>query len=187
MLPVLIAVSLGVMSLATVGENIRRHREAAFDIIGLAVRTNNAREASADALIGKQWQRLYRDGLLAKIPNKADTAVVALYTDYSSDEHGDYTYILGARVTSCATLPEGMVCRHVPAADYVTLESEPGAIPGIVIALWQRVWNLSPAQLSGTRSFKNDYELYDSRAADPQNATVELHLGLTASGESPSR
>jgi predicted transcriptional regulator YdeE len=155
-----------------------KHPEPAFSMIGLQVRTNNAREASPEGLIGKQWQRLYREGLLAKIPKRADEAVIALYTGYASNEHGDYTYVLGARVTSCSEVPVGMTCRRVPSGKYVTLESDTGAIPGIVIALWQKVWNSKPEQLGGDRSFRNDYELYDSRASDPAHARVELHLGV---------
>lgn len=158
--------------------SVRKHQEPAFNLIGLQVRTNNVREASQDGLIGKQWQRLYKEGLLAKIPHRADSAVVALLTDYASDEHGDYTYSLGARVTSCDDVPDGMVCRRVPAAEYVTLQSERGAIPAIVIALWQRVWTSTPEQLGGSRSYQNDYEVYDSRAVDPAHAQFELHLGV---------
>ena len=55
------------------------------------------------------WQRLFRDGVLAAIPNKADANIVALYTEYASDKDGAYTYVLGARVTKVESVPAGMV------------------------------------------------------------------------------
>jgi predicted transcriptional regulator YdeE len=71
-----------------------------------------------------------------------------------------------------------MVCHHVPAADYLVLLSQRGALPGVVIALWQKVWNSTPQQLGGQRSYRNDYEVYDSRAADSAHAQIELYLGI---------
>src|SRR5438105_2947626 len=67
-------------------------RQAEFTVVGIAVRTSNAREAAADGVIGKQWERFMKEGILAKIPNKLDAAIVAVYTDYASDKDGEYTY-----------------------------------------------------------------------------------------------
>ena len=53
----------------------------AFTVIGIAARTSNARELTPEGIIGKQWGRLMQEGLLAKIPNKADQNIVAVYTD----------------------------------------------------------------------------------------------------------
>ena len=103
---------------------------------------------------------------------------VALYTDYASDEHGEYTYVLGARVSGCGSVPKGMSCRSVPAAKYVTLLSAQGSTPKFVIELWQKVWASTPAQLGAVRSFRNDYELYDQRTCGGSNVQVELHLGI---------
>ena len=57
-------------------------------MIGISVRSNNAKEQTPDGVIGKQWQRLFQENLLSKIPNKGDGSIIAAYTDYASDNGG---------------------------------------------------------------------------------------------------
>jgi predicted transcriptional regulator YdeE len=76
-----------------------------FTIIGISARTNNAQEAAGNGVIAKQWDRFYKEGILDKIPNKADQAIYAVYTDYASDRNGDYTYIIGAKVRDGSAPP----------------------------------------------------------------------------------
>src|ERR1700722_2472027 len=73
-------------------------QQAGFTVVGIAARTSNAKEMTAEGVIGKQWGRFMAEGLRAKIPNKADQAILAVYTDYASDHAGEYTFVLGARV-----------------------------------------------------------------------------------------
>ena len=61
-----------------------------FTVVGITARTNNAKEMTSGGVIGKLWGRLMREGLLGKIPNRADDKVVAVYTDYASDKDGDF-------------------------------------------------------------------------------------------------
>jgi predicted transcriptional regulator YdeE len=37
---------------------------------------------------------------------------------------------------------------------------------------------MSPGQLGGKRAFITDYEIYDQRTANSQDAQVEIHIGL---------
>ena len=46
----------------------------AFDVIGIKCRTNNANEASGKGCIGQQWERLVSEGVLRKIPSRADNS-----------------------------------------------------------------------------------------------------------------
>src|SRR5664279_2489033 len=80
--------------------------QAAFDLIGISVTTNNSVEANADGQIPKLWQRLFMEGVLNRIPDRTDEAIVAVYTKYASDENGDYTYVLGAKVALGTKAPE---------------------------------------------------------------------------------
>ena len=144
-----------------------------FQVIGIEARTTNAREMTKEGVIGKQWERLMKEGLLARIPNKADQSIVALYTDYESNQDGAYTFILGARVTSLASVPEGMVVRKVPAGRYARFTSERGPVSRVVYETWKRIWD---APLD--RAYRTDFELYDERAADPQNAQMSIFVGV---------
>jgi predicted transcriptional regulator YdeE len=37
---------------------------------------------------------------------------------------------------------------------------------------------MSPEELGGTRAFRTDYEIYDQRSTDPENAQVDVYVGL---------
>src|SRR5580698_3266245 len=70
--------------------NPRAGEQDGFTMVGIAVRTSNAEQGTPERPIGKQWERLFKDGVLAAIPNKADLDIVALYTEYASDKDGEY-------------------------------------------------------------------------------------------------
>jgi predicted transcriptional regulator YdeE len=150
----------------------------AFAVVGLVTRTTNAREMTPDGLIGKQWMRLMKENLLAQIPNKADDNIVAVYTDYANDENGEYTYVLGARVTTTEKIPDGMGSRTVPAGRYAVYTSEKGPAQKVVPAAWKRVYETPKSTPAGVRVYRADYELYDERARNPEESIVELYVGV---------
>src|ERR1700733_3685126 len=152
--------------------------EQPFYVAGFLVRTNNAAEASGESKIGTLWQRFMQENLAARIPNRADAAFTVVYSDYASDETGAYDYLLGARVTSIDHLPAGMSWRKVEPATYAVILTDKGQMPSVLQAAWDRIWHMSPGDLGGRRAFVSDYEIYDQRTADSQNAQVELHIGL---------
>ena len=153
-------------------------QQSAFTVIGISVRTSNAKEMTPDAIIGKQWGRLMQEGLLGKIPNKADKAIVAVYTDYTSDHNGEYTYLLGARVTSDAEVPGVMVAKKLPAGRYAVFTTEKGPAAKVVPEAWMRINSLPKSAVGGDRVYEADFEIYDERAVDPQNSVVDVYIGI---------
>lgn len=149
-----------------------------FTVVGISVRTNNAKESTPDGAIGKQWQRFFKDGILNQIPDKAGNDIVAVYTDYASDKDGDYTYVLGAKVSSAKNIPAGMAAIKVPGGRYAMFTSGKGATYKVVPAVWQGIWALPKSEPGGNRAYKTDFEIYDQRAADPENAQVDVYIGL---------
>jgi predicted transcriptional regulator YdeE len=159
-------------------KNPRVVQQEGFTVVGIAVRTSNAEQTTAERPIGKQWERLFKDGVLAAIPNKADGNIVALYTEYASDKDGLYTYVLGARVTKVESVPAGMVAKNVPAGRYAVFTSERGPVQKAVVEMWQRVWATPKSALGGDRTYKADYEVYDQRAQNPADSVVDLYIGI---------
>ena len=148
--------------------------EAGFTVIGIEARTSNAREMSGAGVIASQWARFMKDNLLAQIPDKTDRAILAVYSDYASDQNGEYSFMIGARVSSAAQLPAGMVAKQVPAGQYAIFTSERGPVEKVVMATWQKIWAASGIE----RAYKVDFELYDERARDPKNAQVDIYVGI---------
>jgi predicted transcriptional regulator YdeE len=153
--------------------------EKEFSLIGIEARTNNAKEMTDGGVIPAQWSKFFSEGVLARIPNKVDANIYAVYTDYASDRNGDYTFFIGARVSNAATIPTGMVMKTVPAGKYSVLTSTKGPVQKVVPLAWRRVWTLDDnSQLGGARSYKADFELYDQRTRDPQDSQVDLYIGI---------
>ena len=158
--------------------NPRTVQQDGFTVVGIAVRTSNAEQMTPARPIGKQWERLFKEGVLPAIPNKADGNIVALYTEYASDKDGFYTYVLGARVTKVESVPAGMVAKNVPAGRYAVFTSERGPVQKVVVEMWQRVWATPKSALGGDRAYKADFEVYDQRAQNPADSVVDLYIGI---------
>ena len=149
-----------------------------FTVIAISIRTSNAKEMSGNGVIGQQWDRFMKDGLLAEIPNKVDSNILAVYIDYESDANGAYTFMIGARVSSAEDVPVGMVAKKVPAGRYAVFISEKGFVGKVVPETWNRIWAVPKSSPGGNRAYRADFEIYDQRAADPQNAVVDIYVGI---------
>ncbi len=99
------------------------HNES-FEVVGIEARTTNAQEMSGKGMIPKLWGRFMQENLLEKIPNRVGSDVIVLNTDYQSDKNGEYTYVLGAKVSSTADVPPGMTIHRVPAGEYAKFSGE---------------------------------------------------------------
>jgi predicted transcriptional regulator YdeE len=153
--------------------------EKGFSVVGIEVRTSNAKEVTNKAVIGKEWQKFFEESILQKIPNKLDGNIYAVYSGYDSDRDGEYSLLIGAKVPEGADVPAGLVLRKVVAGTYAVVTSEKGPVARVVVAAWQHVWGMEDHDLlGGPRAYKTDYELYDRRATNPESSEVDLHIGL---------
>jgi predicted transcriptional regulator YdeE len=153
--------------------------KSSFPVMGIEVRTTNAKEATGDGVIGKQWQRFFQDGVLEKIPNKTDDIVYAVYSDYVDQRNGEYSVLIGTRVAEGSIAPPGLVLKNVPAGRYAVITSDSGPVAEVVVAAWEHVWQMEEKhELGGTRAYRADFELYDQRARDTENSQVDLYIGL---------
>jgi predicted transcriptional regulator YdeE len=151
-----------------------------FEVIGIAARTNNAKEAGPDGVIPKLWGRMMQEHVLDHIPNKTSPDIYAVYTDYASDANGDYTLVLGAKVANSSDqlIPQGMVGKKTPAGQYAVFTSERGPVAKVVVETWLRIWSYYQLPANGQRAYRADFELYDERAVDPNNAQVDIYIGV---------
>ena len=152
--------------------------QSAFMVVGIAARTSNAKEMAGNGVIAKQWGRLFQEGVLEKIPNKADQNVVAVYTDYASDHNGEYAFLLGSRVTSDANVPPGMVSKRIAGGKFAVFTTEKGPADRVVPSAWMKINSLPRNSAGGDRLYGADYEIYDERARDPQNMQADIYIGI---------
>ena len=145
-----------------------------FIVVGIEARTSNLIESGPQGIIPSIWGKLLQDQLLEKIPNKIDGSIIAAYTDYESNKDGDYTFFLGTKVSSAEQLPAGMIKRIVPSNTYQIMTTQKGPSWKVVLELWQEIWKFHEEN----RNYLFDYELYDQRSGDPNNAEVDIYVGI---------
>ena len=158
--------------------NPRAVQQEGFTVVGITVRTGNREQMTAARPIGTLWERLFKEGVLAAIPDKADGNIVAVYSQYASDKDGEYTYLLGARVKKVESVPAGMTVEKVPAGRYALFTSERGPVQKVVVEMWRRVWETPKNALGGDRTYQTDFEVYDQRAQNPADAVVDLYVAV---------
>lgn len=156
---------------------IRHATQESFTVVGVTVRTSNAREAGGDGEIPKLWTRVMQEGLLNDIPDRADQNIVVVYSGYGGDDKSDYDYTIGVRVKSADKVPDGDVAKTIAAGRYAVVRSEQGPPQQVVPAVWAHIWQLKPEELGGQRAFMTDYEVYppDMTADSTQ---IDVYVGL---------
>jgi predicted transcriptional regulator YdeE len=148
-----------------------------FNVIGIQARTNNASEASADGIIGRQWHRFIDEGMVDKISGKSGSNLYGVYSEYASDHNGEYTFMVGAPVKAGVAAPAGMVLKQVPAGKYAVITTDKGPFPKVIPDSWLQIFKLD-AEGKLKRTYQTDFEFYDERALDPQNGQVDIYIGV---------
>ena len=147
-------------------------QKPSFHVIGISIRTSNENEqASTD--IPVLWNRFFAEGILAKIPNKVNSNLHCIYTDYEKDHTAPYTTILGCQVENLNEIPEGLIGKTFPEANYEVFTAKGNLMQGAVYKEWTKIWNADIP-----RTFVADFEVYDEKSHNPDNAEVNIFIGI---------
>ena len=149
-------------------------------LVGVKVRTSNAEEmCNKTAKIGKTIERYFAKNLSQKISNKRNPGTTyCVYTEYESNENGQYTYFVGEEVESFHAIDSNFVTLTIPPANYIKFERGPGKMPMICIEAWKEIWQMSDSDLGGRRAYIADFEIYDERSRDRNNTTLDIYIGI---------
>lgn len=154
--------------------------QSEIKLVGLSARTNNKNEMNPQtAIIGKLATQFWMQGVANRIPDRKQPGVtLSVYTQYDSNEHGDYTYFIGEEVNSFEQVPAGLQTLTIPAARYQKFTTPKGIMPQVVIHAWQQIWTMSAKDFEGDRAYIADFEVYDQRAVDPTNTSLDIYIGI---------
>jgi len=150
-------------------------------LIGLTVRTHNKNETNPEtskigAIAGSYWGNQIANGFKDRV-NPGVT--YAVYTEFESDETGEYTYFIGEEIKSPDKQDQSKFTPLViPAGAYQKFTTEPGKMPDIVIASWQKILQMRQEELGGQRKYLADFEIYDQRASNPNNSVIDIYIGI---------
>ena len=64
-----------------------------------------------------------------------------------------------------------------PAATYAVFTTDQGPLAKVVPQAWLGVFKLEDEKKL-LRAYQTDFEIYDQRSQDPQNAQVDLYIGM---------
>jgi predicted transcriptional regulator YdeE len=133
-------------------------------VIGYSVRTSNAREMSGkDGRIGPLWGK-YMQGGSASIAGVTEPGTdYAVYTNYESDEKGEYDLILGKSAKRDQQPPTGTTRIEIPAARYLVFTAS-GNSPDAIRAAWLAVYGFFKRHPERSRAFTHDFEQYSGGA-----------------------
>lgn len=153
--------------------NQRTTKKTAFNVIGITCRTSNVNN-KAQKDIPLLWEQFMNENLLAKIPKRVNEGLYCIYTDYVSDDQGDYTVILGAESLDMDTpLPEGVVRHMVAESDYLCLPVK-GDYPHSLVHTWEWVWKKSDLP----RAYTNDFEYYPEGMKNPKEPKLDVYIAV---------
>ncbi|HAY3549993.1 GyrI-like domain-containing protein [Elizabethkingia meningoseptica] len=148
------------------------HNIEAFYIIGIFIRTTNENGQSAQD-IPALWTKFMSENIADQIPDKADSSVYCIYTDYEKDYTRPYTTILGRRVNSLDHIPEGMIGKAIAKGIYSKQTAIGNIAGGSVYNEWLKIWN---SDLD--RAYTADFEIYGDKAQNPENAEVDVYVAI---------
>lgn len=142
-------------------------------LIGLTLlskTTNENNQSMKDC--GELWTRFEKEGVFSKIPNKLSNDVLAVYHDYEGDHTQPFSYFIGCKVEEGTEVPKGLDSLRIPDSKYQKVTAK-GEIPGCIAEKWREIWNSDIL-----RAYNADFELYDERSRDWNNAEVDIYLSV---------
>lgn len=151
--------------------NQKNVNKETFKIIGIEIHTSNEK-TMVD--IPKLWEKFYTENIKDRIPNKINSDVLAVYTNYEGNHTKPYSYILGCEVNSLDAIPEGMIGKSIPSAQYEIFIAK-GKMPDKIIEMWQHIWN---PDIEKRRAYVADFEVYGAKYGNPENSEVEIYIGI---------
>lgn len=140
-------------------------------IIGLELRTTNDNSRSFYE-IPPFWEKFIKNNYAAKIPNKINNDIYAVYTHFENqgkNNQGMYSLIIGYRAEGCTSIPAGLVSVTIPSGHYRVF-TVPGGRADKVGETWQSIWAI-PNDEKTNWSFCCEFEHYK------ESGEIDIFIG----------
>ncbi|KXZ21750.1 GyrI-like domain-containing protein [Bacillus nakamurai] len=141
--------------------------------IGISEKTNNKLEMTEERKIPALWDEFWKQDAHF-ILSGGQSDVIALYSDYEQETHGQYTFSIGTFTDGGSTLPKYKE-RILPTSSYAVFTSRVGPIEDIVIETWREIWSWEKRHL---RTYSGDFEQYGLAAAQPLQAQIQIFIAV---------
>ncbi|MEJ0106524.1 MAG: GyrI-like domain-containing protein [Bacteroidota bacterium] len=146
---------------------------ATFTLTGLALKTKTWNANGQSAIdCGSLWQQFEKGNYADKIPGKLGDDIIAVYHNYEGDHTQPFSYFIGCRVAAGSAMPEGMDSLTIEKATYQQFIAK-GKMPDCVGNTWREIWKTNI-----DRAYIADFEVYDERSKDWNDALVDIFIGV---------
>jgi predicted transcriptional regulator YdeE len=142
--------------------------------ISLKSKTSNLNGQSA-VDCGNLWQEFERGAFSGKIPGRLSNSVYAVYYAYEGDYMQPFSYFIGYPVKKDAQANPGIEMLTIPAGAYKKFTAE-GVLPDCISNAWKNIW-----KSDNPRAYQFDFEVYDERSRNWNNAEVDIFVSVNQS------
>ena len=142
-------------------------------LVGLSLKEKTSNAHGQSSIDCKNLWHQFEDGnYAAGITGKLGDEIYGVYHHYEGDSSRPFSYFIGCRVKKDAPLPPGLERMLIPAGKYEKI-SVKGKMPDCVIKAWKEIWNADY-----NRAYDTDFEVYDERSRDWNNAEVDVYISV---------
>ena len=150
----------------------------AFSVIGIELKTTT-REGKNFVEIPQFWQQVIQKKQIKNIPNKKQPdRVLGICMDFRAD--GAFSYIIGSEVTHTDNVPDDMVSREIPEANYAVFTAR-GKMPDSIQNTTKYIYREWLPKSKYQHAHSPEFELYDERSGDSENAEVDIYIPIVSS------
>lgn len=142
-----------------------------FQLTGITVRTSN-KDGKASEDIGQLWKRFFNENIAEKITSKVSNDIYSAYYDYSGENNGEYTTLIGYKTENSNAKSDNLTTITIPKAKYAVINAK-GKLPESVVEAWNFVY-----QENFDRAFTGDFDFYSSDVWSSENPEVLIHVAI---------
>lgn len=144
-----------------------------FKLVGLKLKEKTTNENNKSAKdCGELWQKFEKEKIFEQIPNKISDEVFAVYFDYEKDETKPFSYFIGCKVDENTKVPTHLNTLNIPSQNYVKFTAK-GKMTACISDTWKSIWKTDIK-----RKFGFDFEVYDERSKDWNNAEIDIFISI---------
>lgn len=147
-------------------------------VVGPAIITSNEKEMTKEGQMVELYEYFVHNNVSEWITNKKDNSLVVLYTDYDSDESGEYVYAIGHQVLT-DECHDKLEFFETPSAKYLHFTSERGYLNDVLPSLWREIWRRTQSgELGAERAFTTDFEFHNYEDNKSADVVVDVFLSI---------
>lgn len=132
--------------------------------------TNRNNQSSTDC--GILWQKFEKENIINHIPHRLSDTIYAVYFDYEDTSQEKFRYFIGCQIEKNVPVPEKLDTLWIPTQDYKIITAQ-GKMTDCLTETWKNIWTLKIP-----RKFGFDFEVYDERSHNWNDAEVDIYLSL---------